>query len=156
MKFYFFPCKKFINLPPDNGSFLNGSSLVMDGELLGELSGKSRYEAHRREDYPAVTAKQSEVETIAYGVPVFIVNSLVDDGIDSILLTLVCRERRSLLGSSGAEKSTLLNSLYGERRSSPTSDAKQMQEPCVPRRSAGKKSTSKCVVAFIASIDLSL
>jgi ribosome biogenesis GTPase len=177
-----------------------------DGELLGELSGKSRYEAHQREDYPAVgdwvwmtrqpgeqrvvihgvfkrkskfsrkaagpgideqivatnidrvflvmalnrdfnvrrlerylllayesgaspeivltkkdlcedvAAKQSEVETVAFGVPVYVVNSLADDGVESILHTLEQGETIALLGSSGAGKSTLLNSLYGEER----------------------------------------
>nr|WP_243767253.1 ribosome small subunit-dependent GTPase A [Paenibacillus agricola] len=177
-----------------------------DGEWLGELSGKSRYEAHHREDYPAVgdwvwitkqpgeqrvvihgvmmrkskfsrkaagssieeqivatnidrvflvmalnrdfnirrlerylllayesgaspeivltkmdlcddvAARQSEVETVAFGVPVYVVNSLADAGVASILQTLVQGETIALLGSSGAGKSTLLNSLYGEER----------------------------------------
>jgi ribosome biogenesis GTPase len=176
------------------------------GELLGELSGKSRYEAHEREDYPAVgdwvwitkqpgeqrvvihgvlkrkskfsrkaagtgieeqivatnidrvfivmalnrdfnirrlerylllayesgaspeivltkmdlcddvAARQSEVETVAFGVQIYTVNSLADDGVESILHTLVPGETIALLGSSGAGKSTLLNSLYGEER----------------------------------------
>jgi ribosome biogenesis GTPase len=177
-----------------------------NGEWLGELSGKSRYEATRREDYPAVgdwvwmtplpgeqrviihdimkrkskfsrraagstveeqivatnidrvflvmalnldfnvrrlerylllayesgaapeivltkkdlcddiAARFMEVEAIAPGVPIYTVNSLEDDGIESILSTLKPGETIALLGSSGAGKSTLLNSLYGEQK----------------------------------------
>lgn len=177
-----------------------------DGEWLGELSGKSRYEAEGREDYPAVgdwvwitklpgehkaiihgiferkskfsrkaagsateeqivatnvdrvflvmalnrdfnvrrleryvvlayesgatpeivltkkdlcddlEARHREVEAIAFGVPVYIVNSLADDGIEAIAASLRPGETIALLGSSGAGKSTLLNSLYGGQR----------------------------------------
>ncbi|MCR8629753.1 ribosome small subunit-dependent GTPase A [Paenibacillus radicis (ex Xue et al. 2023)] len=177
-----------------------------DGEWLGELSGKTRYEAVRREDYPAVgdwvrmtklhgeqkaiihgilerkskfsrkaagstTEEQivatnvdrvflvmalnrdfnvrrlerylllgyesgaapeivltkkdlcddletrlREVESIAFGVPIYSVNSLADDGIEEIAASLRPGETIALLGSSGAGKSTLLNSLYGGQR----------------------------------------
>ncbi|MFE5320359.1 ribosome small subunit-dependent GTPase A [Paenibacillus sp. NPDC056579] len=177
-----------------------------DGEWLGELSGKYRYEAVTREDYPAVgdwvwmtklpgerkaiihgvysrkskfsrkvagqtteeqivaanidrvflvmalnrdfnvrrleryllTAYDSgampeivltkkdlcddpdallrEVEAIAFGIPIYTVNSLEENGTDAIADTLRPGETIALMGSSGAGKSTLLNSLYGEQR----------------------------------------
>ncbi len=61
-------------------------------------------------------AKRSEVESIAFGVPIYCVNSLADGGTEDIVRTLKQGETIALLGSSGAGKSTLLNSLYGEQR----------------------------------------
>lgn len=61
-------------------------------------------------------AKLHEVEAIAFGVPVYRVNSLEDGGTEDIVRTLKPGETIALIGSSGAGKSTLLNSLYGEQR----------------------------------------
>jgi len=61
-------------------------------------------------------ARRIEVEAVAYGVPVYMVNSLEENGTADILKTLKQGETIALLGSSGAGKSTLLNSLYGEQK----------------------------------------
>ncbi|MDF2962339.1 MAG: rsgA [Paenibacillus sp.] len=61
-------------------------------------------------------ARLREVQAIAFGVPVYTVNSLEDDGIEEIAASLRPGETIALLGSSGAGKSTLLNSLYGGQR----------------------------------------
>ncbi|TDF97527.1 ribosome small subunit-dependent GTPase A [Paenibacillus piri] len=63
-----------------------------------------------------VEARLREVEAISLGLPVYTVNSLAEDGVETLAATLRPGETIALLGSSGAGKSTLLNSLYGEQR----------------------------------------
>jgi len=65
---------------------------------------------------PDLDRHLAEVEAIAFGVPVYAVNSLADDGIEALEGSIRAGETIALLGSSGAGKSTLLNRLYGEAR----------------------------------------
>ncbi len=55
-----------------------------------------------------------EVESVAFGVPIHVVSSLHDQGIDSVTPYLQGGKTIALLGSSGVGKSTLINRLVGE------------------------------------------
>ncbi|PEL13264.1 ribosome small subunit-dependent GTPase A [Bacillus sp. AFS017336] len=58
--------------------------------------------------------KMAEVEEIAFGVPIFSVNSTNGEGIEELKQLISLGKTVSLLGSSGVGKSTLLNALIGE------------------------------------------
>lgn len=60
--------------------------------------------------------KMAEVEEIAFGVPVFSVNSTNGEGIEDLKTLISEGKTVSLLGSSGVGKSTLLNALIGETK----------------------------------------
>lgn len=63
-----------------------------------------------------LSVKISMVEEIAYGVPIYSVNSTNGEGIDEIKDIVSEGKTVSLLGSSGVGKSTLLNALLGESK----------------------------------------
>ena len=56
----------------------------------------------------------SEVEAIAFGVPVHLVSAKENSGLAELESYLATGRTSSLIGSSGAGKSTLLNRLYGD------------------------------------------
>ncbi|MFN2587874.1 MAG: ribosome small subunit-dependent GTPase A [Actinomycetota bacterium] len=58
-------------------------------------------------------AALAEVETVALGIPVHVVNGLTGEGVDEVRPYLAGDKTAALLGSSGAGKSTLLNRLAG-------------------------------------------
>ncbi|HEX2295242.1 MAG TPA: ribosome small subunit-dependent GTPase A, partial [Actinomycetota bacterium] len=60
-----------------------------------------------------VGAALAEVETVALGVPVHVVNGLTGEGVRDVAAYLSGNKTVALLGSSGAGKSTLLNHLAG-------------------------------------------
>ncbi|MDQ3951483.1 MAG: ribosome small subunit-dependent GTPase A [Actinomycetota bacterium] len=55
----------------------------------------------------------AEVESVALGVPVHVVNGLTGEGVETVRGFLAGNKTVALLGSSGAGKSTLLNHLAG-------------------------------------------
>jgi ribosome biogenesis GTPase / thiamine phosphate phosphatase len=59
-------------------------------------------------------AMRSEVEAIAFGVPVHVLSSLTGDGLDELLQYFTGHRTAVFLGSSGVGKSTLINALAGE------------------------------------------
>lgn len=61
-----------------------------------------------------VQAKVSEVESIAFGVPIHAVSSINEEGLESIHPYLKKGITIGLLGSSGVGKSTLINRLLGK------------------------------------------
>ncbi|MDQ0201209.1 ribosome small subunit-dependent GTPase A [Neobacillus ginsengisoli] len=63
-----------------------------------------------------LSAKIAAVEEIAFGVPIFTVNSTNGEGIEDIKNIVSEGKTVSLLGSSGVGKSTLLNALLGEMK----------------------------------------
>ena len=60
-----------------------------------------------------VEQKIAETEAVAIGVPIFVVDSLVYVGIESLQQFVSPGKTIALVGSSGAGKSTLLNALIG-------------------------------------------
>ncbi len=60
-----------------------------------------------------VAGAMTEVETVALGIPVHVVNGLTGEGVDEVTSYLAGNKTVALLGSSGAGKSTLLNHLAG-------------------------------------------
>ena len=60
-----------------------------------------------------VDAAVLEVEAVAFGVPVHVVNGLTGEGIDELAPYLEGNRTVALLGSSGVGKSTLVNRLSG-------------------------------------------
>jgi ribosome biogenesis GTPase len=54
-----------------------------------------------------------EIEAVAFGVPVHVVNGLTGEGVDALLPYLEPNRTVALLGSSGVGKSTLVNHLAG-------------------------------------------
>jgi len=63
-----------------------------------------------------LASRISEVEEIAFGIPVFTVNSTNGEGIEEVKNLVTEGKTVSLLGSSGVGKSTLLNALIGESK----------------------------------------
>nr|WP_257350881.1 ribosome small subunit-dependent GTPase A [Pseudalkalibacillus decolorationis] len=61
-----------------------------------------------------VEERVREVETVAFGLPIHIISSEKEVGIDELLPYLAEGKTGALLGSSGAGKSTLVNRLYGQ------------------------------------------
>ncbi|MGC5328134.1 ribosome small subunit-dependent GTPase A [Brevibacillus sp. SYSU BS000544] len=61
-----------------------------------------------------VDEKVREVEAVALGVPIHVISTFQDTGLDSLRSYLQEGRTVALLGSSGVGKSTLLNYLYGE------------------------------------------
>ena len=61
-------------------------------------------------------AARAEVEGIAIGVEVLVMNALAGDGVSAILDRLPPRRTAALIGPSGAGKSTIINALLGEAR----------------------------------------
>ncbi|MBO8156823.1 MAG: ribosome small subunit-dependent GTPase A [Bacillaceae bacterium] len=59
--------------------------------------------------------KISSTEEVAPGVPVIAVNSLTGDGYEQLLPFITKGKTISLLGSSGAGKSTMINRLFGKK-----------------------------------------
>jgi ribosome biogenesis GTPase len=55
----------------------------------------------------------TEVESIAFGVPVHPVSNVTGDGLDALRAYLAAGQTVALLGSSGVGKSTLVNTLLG-------------------------------------------
>ncbi len=55
-----------------------------------------------------------EVESVAFGVPIYLVSAMEEDVITQLQLSLPHGITAALIGSSGAGKSTLINRLYGE------------------------------------------
>ncbi|WP_459501198.1 ribosome small subunit-dependent GTPase A [Bacillus sp. C1] len=60
-----------------------------------------------------VEQKISETEAVAIGVPIFVVDSLQQTGIELLQQFVASGKTIALVGSSGAGKSTLLNALMG-------------------------------------------
>lgn len=56
----------------------------------------------------------SQTEAVAVGVPIHIVSSYLDNGVEALSQYLGAGNTVALLGSSGAGKSTLANKLFGE------------------------------------------
>ena len=61
-------------------------------------------------------AKKTEVETIAFGVPIHIVSSLTGKGLNELEEYLKTGYTAALLGSSGVGKSTIINQLLGQEK----------------------------------------
>lgn len=61
-----------------------------------------------------VTSKVAEVEAIAFGVPIHVISSIKQEGLESIDPYLVKGVTIGLLGSSGVGKSTLVNRLANQ------------------------------------------
>jgi ribosome biogenesis GTPase / thiamine phosphate phosphatase len=61
-----------------------------------------------------VEDKMIEVESIAPGVPIIAVDSITGEGYDKLLPFIKPANTYSLLGSSGAGKSTVINRLFGK------------------------------------------
>lgn len=67
---------------------------------------------------PEAEERRTEIEALAFGVPVLLVSALDRAGLDTLAPCLRPGETLVLLGSSGAGKSTLLNRLVGADRQS--------------------------------------
>lgn len=63
-----------------------------------------------------VEEKRKQVEELAMGVPVQVISSVNEEGIDELTAYFVEGKTVVLLGQSGAGKSTLVNRLLGEER----------------------------------------
>ncbi len=63
-----------------------------------------------------VAGRLAEVESIAMGVPVHVISTEQDEGIDSLTPYIQPGRTVALLGSSGVGKSTLINRIRGEEK----------------------------------------
>jgi ribosome biogenesis GTPase / thiamine phosphate phosphatase len=61
-----------------------------------------------------VQARRSEVESIAFGVPIHVLSCITGEGIDELPPYFESRRTAVFLGSSGVGKSTLINALAGQ------------------------------------------
>ncbi|MCR8644952.1 ribosome small subunit-dependent GTPase A [Paenibacillus sp. N1-5-1-14] len=61
-----------------------------------------------------IDSKIAEVESVAIGVPILVISSLVDEGMDQLAPYLAQGQTVALLGSSGAGKSSIVNRLSGQ------------------------------------------
>jgi ribosome biogenesis GTPase len=61
-------------------------------------------------------AARAEVEAVALGAEVLVMNSITGEGIQPVFTYISARRTAVLVGPSGAGKSTLINSLLGEQR----------------------------------------
>jgi ribosome biogenesis GTPase len=68
---------------------------------------------NKADESPDAQAALSEVESIAFGVPVVMMSALTDDNMQPLLAHLQACKTHALLGSSGVGKSTLVNRLLG-------------------------------------------
>ncbi|MGZ4112039.1 MAG: ribosome small subunit-dependent GTPase A [Tumebacillaceae bacterium] len=60
-----------------------------------------------------VAARIAEVESVAFGVPIHVVSSLNNEGLEELTPYMQRGKTVALLGSSGVGKSTLINRVYG-------------------------------------------
>jgi len=65
---------------------------------------------------PEAEARRADVEAVAMGVPIHVVNATSGDGIDVLRQYLQPGRTVTLLGSSGVGKSTIINALLGADR----------------------------------------
>lgn len=63
-----------------------------------------------------IEERTAEVESIAFGVPIYPVSATENQGLDALHKYLGTGQTVSLLGSSGVGKSTIINSLLGTER----------------------------------------
>ncbi|WP_041606516.1 ribosome small subunit-dependent GTPase A [Halothermothrix orenii] len=63
-----------------------------------------------------IEVRKSEVESIAFGVPIYVIAALENEGVDQLKRYFKRGETVALLGSSGVGKSTLINSLLGKEK----------------------------------------
>ncbi|OCL27799.1 ribosome small subunit-dependent GTPase A [Orenia metallireducens] len=61
-----------------------------------------------------IREKKSQVESVAFGVPIHVISSIDNQGIDGLRQYLQKGKTVALLGSSGVGKSTLINNLLGK------------------------------------------
>ena len=60
-----------------------------------------------------IEERKIEVESVAFGVPIFIISALTTDGIDELNQFLTKGSTVALIGSSGVGKSTIINHFLG-------------------------------------------
>jgi ribosome biogenesis GTPase len=63
-----------------------------------------------------IDARRSDVESVALGVDIIVASAKNSDGLEPLIDHLSSGKTGVLLGSSGVGKSTLINSLLGEKR----------------------------------------
>ncbi|WP_442601647.1 ribosome small subunit-dependent GTPase A [Paenibacillus sp. KN14-4R] len=61
-----------------------------------------------------IESKITAVESVAIGVPIHVISSLIDEGMDQLAPYLEVGQTVALLGSSGAGKSSIVNRLSGQ------------------------------------------
>jgi ribosome biogenesis GTPase / thiamine phosphate phosphatase len=70
-------------------------------------------------------AARADVQSVALGADVIVMNALAGDGIQPILEYISAHRMAVLVGPSGAGKSTLINSLLGEQRQATRGGARE-------------------------------